>query len=771
MSPRRPLPLLSFVSLLWLVGCGGGGDEVTVTITPGAVELNDGDSQRFTAVVSGTLDQRVRWSVREGGGGSIDTAGLYVAPAQPGTFTVVAESLAEEAEGATATAQVTVRPLLTEVILFPDELELEAHRYAEFAVLVKNAQSQEVTWSVDEGALGGTVDANGVYTPSGELGVFHVRATSVEDPTAFGRATVTVVPPKINVGLSPSTLKLAAGATQQFEASVTGTFDTEVTWSIEPNAGGNINAAGLFTAPADPGQYTLIARSKVDPSRTAEAQITVVPRTVTVSGNVSYTGSKSGRVYIAVVTSTGNIAGTSIEGPGPYTVRGVVAGGTATVYAYRDAAGIGAFVSNHSPLGSVQNVPLSANVTDVNVAVQEFFSTTPPQMAAPLVIPGEDAAALFLEPVLTGPGGNLVASHYTVYWSQSSNPGPSSAEGSLTVRAGAVALVRGLASGTVYYFSARALNGTVEGPVSAAAGPITPGPGAGGLSVSGTVQWTGDAPGGSRYVVVKSATEGRMTTFAGAQSPEAWSVSGLLASEYEVEVLVDEDEDGEIGFGDPTTLGKHLGTRADLTQGQDAQDLLVTLPTTHASPQVVTARWLWSAGNLWQLELAARSNARNVVAATVSEGPGILSPIDLWQDFNVPGELSTTLNMARLRPGIDDAWTFTFTYDDGTTEALQAHVTGVFDDAPVGLAPLGNSEPAPTFAWSLPESGPQVVAGQVSILDGQNARVWTKAVGGAVTQVAYDGPGLDLDAPYRWYAYSYDAHGNSAVTLNAFTPR
>src|SRR5262249_13194886 len=53
-------------------------------------------------------------------------------------------------------------------------------------------QSTPVTWSVKEGASGGTVDAAGNYTAPASGGTVHVVATSVADPTKTATATVTV---------------------------------------------------------------------------------------------------------------------------------------------------------------------------------------------------------------------------------------------------------------------------------------------------------------------------------------------------------------------------------------------------------------------------------------------------------------------------------------------------------------------------------------------------------------------------------------------------
>jgi lysophospholipase L1-like esterase len=59
------------------------------------------------------------------------------------------------------------------------------------------AASVSVTWSVQEGSSGGTVDATGRYTAPGTAGTFHVVATSAADPSKSGSATVSVVAPSV----------------------------------------------------------------------------------------------------------------------------------------------------------------------------------------------------------------------------------------------------------------------------------------------------------------------------------------------------------------------------------------------------------------------------------------------------------------------------------------------------------------------------------------------------------------------------------------------
>ncbi|HET6984663.1 MAG TPA: hypothetical protein VFI53_21135, partial [Myxococcaceae bacterium] len=55
-----------------------------------------------------------------------------------------------------------------------------------------SGRSTAVTWSVQEGAAGGTIDANGKYTAPSTVGTYHVVATSVADASIAATATVTV---------------------------------------------------------------------------------------------------------------------------------------------------------------------------------------------------------------------------------------------------------------------------------------------------------------------------------------------------------------------------------------------------------------------------------------------------------------------------------------------------------------------------------------------------------------------------------------------------
>ncbi len=91
----------------------GEGDttpsEVAIDIIPKQAALETGESLQFQAQVTNSEDLRVLWSIVPVGSGTIDS-GLYIAPAVPGTFSVIATSGADPTKSALAT--VTVRAVL-----------------------------------------------------------------------------------------------------------------------------------------------------------------------------------------------------------------------------------------------------------------------------------------------------------------------------------------------------------------------------------------------------------------------------------------------------------------------------------------------------------------------------------------------------------------------------------------------------------------------------------------------------------------------------------
>jgi hypothetical protein len=142
-----------------------------------------------------------------------------------------------------------------------------------FTATVANSSDTAVSWTVAEGAAGGTVSSSGIYTAPATAGTYHVVATAHADETKKDGATVTVAAP--GVALTPPTALVVTGTTMTFSASVIG-GSGGVTWAVQEAGGGSIDANGKYTPPSTPGTYHFVATSVNDSSKTAVGVATVV---------------------------------------------------------------------------------------------------------------------------------------------------------------------------------------------------------------------------------------------------------------------------------------------------------------------------------------------------------------------------------------------------------------------------------------------------------------------------------------------------------------
>jgi hypothetical protein len=88
---------------------------IAVSVAPHSAASSPGGSLTFRAVVTGTTSGQstaVRWSVQEAEGGTIDASGNYTAPATPGTYHVVATSVADGSRTDASTLSVTAFTLI-----------------------------------------------------------------------------------------------------------------------------------------------------------------------------------------------------------------------------------------------------------------------------------------------------------------------------------------------------------------------------------------------------------------------------------------------------------------------------------------------------------------------------------------------------------------------------------------------------------------------------------------------------------------------------------
>ncbi len=282
------------------------GSTRALRLEPERIELRLGGTHQFRARGAPSRDAVVRWRVISGGG-SVDGDGLYTAPAQaetPATAIVQAET-----DGA-APGEARVLIPAVRVRVQAERSQLELGEACRLRATVEGAEDSRVAWSVDGGAAHGAVSESGLYTTPDEHdtpATVVVRATSVADASKSAVATLRLQPVAIEV--RPREARMRMGETRRFEAQVRGTRRETVRWSVVGTGNGSITPSGLYTPPDSMGTPTVVtvaAASEADPSKVAQARVTISEVGIKIlavgvpSGRSGHSPSLSATVYSVV---------------------------------------------------------------------------------------------------------------------------------------------------------------------------------------------------------------------------------------------------------------------------------------------------------------------------------------------------------------------------------------------------------------------------------------------------------------------------------------
>jgi hypothetical protein len=229
----------------------------SATITPTQASLAPGGTLAFTA----SAPEKASWLTT---GGTIDATGLYTAPAAAGTYRVIARWPAHQRSD---TAVVTVMPVapapapttaptLTSLAVVPDSLWLTQTDTFALAAVGRTTAGDSVSPAVTWSATGGAIDTAGQYIAGLVPGDYSIMARS--DNGLIATTAVHVDWNIVQLLLTPSTVSVTAGQTQQFTAKgVAITNDTMAVNVIWYATGGTITSTGLFTAGPTSGSYAV----------------------------------------------------------------------------------------------------------------------------------------------------------------------------------------------------------------------------------------------------------------------------------------------------------------------------------------------------------------------------------------------------------------------------------------------------------------------------------------------------------------------------------
>jgi uncharacterized protein (DUF1800 family) len=270
-STRIGSTLVLCFGIALLSGCaamnGGGSNQPSsngITVTPGTSTVRAGDTQQFTAKVSGTMNQSVVWSVNGVVGGSttdgkISTSGLYTAPAAlPNPNSVSIEAVSSSDNTLSGKSAVTLEnPVPTVTAVSPTSvpvgnftLTITGTKFVSGAKVTFGGQALTTKFvSATQLTATGT-------TTSAQNGMSLQLTVMNPDPGSVASANFSLkVGAPIVVTISPQQVHLHPGETAQFSATVTGTSNTAVIWKVngvtngDIKSVGSITANGLYTAP------------------------------------------------------------------------------------------------------------------------------------------------------------------------------------------------------------------------------------------------------------------------------------------------------------------------------------------------------------------------------------------------------------------------------------------------------------------------------------------------------------------------------------------
>ena len=309
---------------------------VRVDLNPDSVAVAAGTARNFA--VSGqtaygsVVTPFVRWTAT---GGTVDTAGKYIAGTVPGRFRVIAAATNDVAD--TATVVITSPGQTIErVELSPASVSLPLGGSKQFVTVGKANDGAIVAVSPQYTATGGIISSEGVYQAGRTAGTFRVIATDTTSNLADTSAVIVeaLTATLQAVVLSPATASLAVGGTQRFTAtgrmSDGSTRSVTVTWSA---SGGTISSEGDYAAGSAAETYRVVGTQTggtladtatvtiTAPSPTLQALV-LTPPSVTLQSGATQRFAVSGLMSdgsTTTVNATYSATGGTITSAGVYT--------------------------------------------------------------------------------------------------------------------------------------------------------------------------------------------------------------------------------------------------------------------------------------------------------------------------------------------------------------------------------------------------------------------------------------------------------------------
>ena len=147
-------------------------------------------------------------------------------------------------------------------LISPPSVTLGPSGARQFVFSIDGAKA-DATWSVEEGAAGGTVTSTGIYSAPKGPGTFHVVGMSAIDPSQTATATVSVAASGFTAAGSMHTARSGHTATLLANGKVLIVGSGDASPELFDSATGSFNAAGTMTTLRFGATVTLLASGNV----------------------------------------------------------------------------------------------------------------------------------------------------------------------------------------------------------------------------------------------------------------------------------------------------------------------------------------------------------------------------------------------------------------------------------------------------------------------------------------------------------------------------
>ncbi len=262
----------------------------TITVQPQNQTVTAPAPATFSVTATGTAPLTYQWSrkgtaIAGATNSSYTTGATSVANDNGATFTVTVSNAAGSKTSNVATLTVNAAAVAPTITVQPQNQTVTAPAPATFSVTATGTAPLTYQWSRKGTAIAGATNSSyttGATSVANDNGAtFTVTVSNAAGSKTSNVATLTVNPASgVTVTVSPPRAAVTTGVGQTFTATVAGTANTAVTWSVDGTAGGNatvgtISASGVYAPPTTAGTHTVTATSVANTSASGSASVAV----------------------------------------------------------------------------------------------------------------------------------------------------------------------------------------------------------------------------------------------------------------------------------------------------------------------------------------------------------------------------------------------------------------------------------------------------------------------------------------------------------------